>query len=396
MIQIKLPGSKSISNRLLILKELGQLNFDIANLSDSEDTTLLVKALNDIRDGKSEINVGLAGTDLRFLCSYLSSRSDFKGVLTGEERLRERPINDLVETLRSIGANIKYVKKENYAPLQIEGKNLKGGIVSINSEVSSQFISALMLIAPNLENGLEINLKGKPVSFSYITLTSTMMEEFSVLPDFKDNSIQIKKGTYHYEKNNYLVESDWSAASYFYECISLGLTKEITIPYLFKNSNQPDSIVQEIFMELGVGTKFEDGNAILSYNDNFCNSFNYDFTNCPDIAQTVLVTCFAKNIPCKLNGLSTLKHKETDRIMAMKNELYKLGANIITGNDFIELTGTNNTNLNSNISIETYNDHRMAMCFAPLTNIFKNISINNPDVVKKSFPNFWTELQKVK
>ncbi|WP_440880180.1 3-phosphoshikimate 1-carboxyvinyltransferase [Tenacibaculum sp. C7A-26P2] len=387
--KISVSGSKSESNRLLILQQLYP-NLEIDNLSDSDDTKHIQEAFlstNEI------INIGHAGTAMRFLTAFFASKEGVIKILKGSERMHNRPIKVLVEALRSLGANISYLEKEGYPPLKIIGQKLKKNQVAINSNVSSQYISALMLIAPSLPNGLNIKLTDKVTSVTYIKMTLNLINQLGVETSFKDNLITINP------KSNIVnqvvtVESDWSSASYFYSLIALSkLNSSITLTAYKADSLQGDAVLGEIYEHFGVKTFFKKNSITLiksSIHSN--NTLSINLNNAPDIAQTIAVTCFGLGISCSLTGLHTLKIKETDRLEALREELTKLGAIIKVTDNSLELKASNK--INKNIDIKTYNDHRMAMAFAPLA--FKTtLKINDAEVVSKSFRNFWIDMSKI-
>ena len=391
---IILPGSKSISNRLLMIKAIGQLEFEIENCSDSDDTQLLKKALEDIASGKLEINIHHAGTNMRFLCSFLSLLENKTSILTGSEHLKQRPIKDLVDALTQLGSAIEYVEKEGFPPLKITGKKLSGNQIEVNANVSSQFITSLLLIAPQFSNGLTIKLVGQLVSPSYITLTIELMKSFGIEVEWKQDTISVGPSSYQINQTSIYNESDWSAASYFYSAIALGKCESLELTGLNKQSLQPDSKVADIFLNLGVKTEFLDHKVILTKITSNSTSFKYDFTDCPDIAQTLAVTCVGLGLKAEFTGLQTLKIKETDRIVALKTELEKCEATIEITNNSLNITDFSSSDKNKTVTIQTYNDHRMAMSFAPLSFLYPNLKIDNKDVVSKSFPNFWNEFSK--
>ncbi|MBA3682233.1 MAG: 3-phosphoshikimate 1-carboxyvinyltransferase [Bacteroidetes bacterium] len=392
---IHLPGSKSISNRFLILKEVVAINLTLENISTSVDTQHLQKALEQIKNKSgSTIDIGHAGTDMRFLTAYLSC-TEGEWILTGSDRMKQRPIGELVDALKELGADITYIENENFPPLKIKGKKLTGGKIEMDGSISSQFISALLLVAPKFENGLELTLKNDIVSWPYIKMTTDLLSEFGVQVSKNLNTISVSKSLIINLKSLILVESDWSAASYWYSLIALSKNASITLKGLNRSSLQGDSILPEIYKEFGVSSEFKQDALILTKNSSPAKNFAYDFTNCPDLAQTVAVTCFGLGIKAELTGLKTLKIKETDRISALKTELEKFGADVsITENSIL----INNTRLKIQdrlLTIETYNDHRMAMSFAPLALVYGPLNIQNPEVVSKSYPLFWEDLKSV-
>lgn len=407
--QLQLAGSKSISNRLLVLNEVLALKLTLHNVSDAEDTQLLYRALQQIKKGDNTIiHIHHAGTDMRFLAAYLSITLG-EWIITGSERMKQRPIGELVKALRHLGADITYLEQENFPPLKIKGQKLKGGWVEIDGSISSQFISALLLIAPTFDNGLVLNLKGSLVSMPYINMTVTLLQHFGINVLQQSNLISVTPNNFipSADINKiFSIESDWSSASYWYCVCALTPKSEIELSILHSQSLQADSVLPKLFEQLGVKTIVKENTILISQQDITITAFEYDFTNCPDIAQTLAVTCFALGIEAKLNGLQTLKVKETDRILALKIELEKFGAEVeITENSlFIKgaktkrsLLTTNNKQSTdqSSIHIDTYNDHRMAMSFAPLASVYGSLTINNPQVVTKSYPRFWEDLKSV-
>ena len=366
--EIDLPASKSISNRLLIIQALCKQDFEIKNLSDSDDTLGLQKAL--VNDTKT-IDVGASGTTFRFLTAYFSTQVGKDFILTGTDRMKERPIKELVDALQSLGAEIEYVEKEGFPPLRIKGINLKGGEITIDGTISSQFISALLLIAPTLKNGLNFKIEGKIVSKPYIKMTLKLMQEFGVDSSWNGNRIEVNPQ--NFIAKNFEIESDWSATSFWYEIAALSKSCNIKLNRLSENSIQGDKKVSELFSKLGVNSEFANNSLILTKSANCSFLKEIDLLETPDLYQPLKCTLFAVNNNPEIRGIQTLKSKEADRIMAMENELEKLNT--------------------SNI-IETYKDHRMAMSFAPLCLKFGKIQINNIEVVSKSYPNFWKDLEK--
>ena len=407
-VSIHLPGSKSISNRFLILNEVLKTAFEFQNLSNSKDTIDLVLALEQIKTGKDRvIDIGHAGTDMRFLTALLSIKEG-DWTLTGSERMKQRPIGELVEALRQLGAEINYLENDGFPPLKIKGKKLLGGKVEINADTSSQFISALLLISPALENGLEIHIKNKPVSWSYVEMTIGLLVQSGIKVIVNSDLIIVtpKQRTRNKEpetlinelptpNSQLVVESDWSSASYWYSIVALSENAEIILSGLNEKSLQGDSVVSEIYKSLGVRSEFKDGNVKLSRTEKNTDYFEFDFIDCPDIAQTVAATCLGLKIDCYLKGLSTLKHKETDRLTALKNELQKFDATVTIGSDFLKLHCHNSQLPTPNSQLRTYDDHRMAMAFAPLVLRYGILDIENPEVVKKSYPGFWEDLKTV-
>jgi len=391
-IPISITGSKSETNRLLILQGWFP-NLEIKNSSASDDSVVLKKGL---AIKKGVVDVHHAGTAMRFLTAYFSVLEDCEVVLTGSSRMKERPIGILVEALKNMGASISYAENEGFPPLKIKGKKLDEKTVSIDAHVSSQYISALMLIGAKLDSGLCIKLKGITTSLPYIKMTAALLNEIGINCDFSENSIAIA-ATAKIKAKRIVVESDWSSASYFYSIVALSEGVSITLGSYKKESLQGDSELACIYESLGVSTLFNstDNTITLSKNENrITNELALDLTNTPDIAQTIAVTCFGLGISCHLSGLHTLKIKETDRLLALQTELTKLNAMVTVTEDSLQLKPSRDLSEEKPIAIDTYNDHRMAMAFAPLA-IKMSIAINDPDVVTKSFPSFWKTLEKV-
>ena len=391
-INILLPSSKSISNRVLILNALCKHPQKIYNISECDDTDVVIMALHTSSD---MINIGAAGTAMRFLTAYLSAQ---KGsyTITGTERMKNRPIKILVDALRSAGASIDYIEKEGFPPLIINGKNLKGGDVFLNGSVSSQFISALLMIAPVMTNGLKLHLRGDIISKPYINLTIKLMLRYGVIVFEENQTFTIPPQQYS-QVENFTVESDWSAASYWYEAMALCKNNNATISLqgLLKDSLQGDRDIVELFDKLGVKTSFTSSGVTLTKKQPALNGkFDFDFVSIPDMAQTVVVTCAALNIPFRFTGLQSLKIKETDRLEALKAELRKLGYLLeIHNENTLEWNGERCEADNSPV-VATYKDHRMAMAFAPLALCIENgIRIANPEVVSKSYPLYWNDLK---
>lgn len=387
--EIQLAASKSISNRALILKALSNSPYPIENLSDCDDTRVMVDAFS---SDTNAIDIGAAGTSMRFLTAYLSHIPG-EWTITGTERMQKRPINVLVEALNAIGAHIEYLQTKGYPPLKIRGKALNGGEVYLSGGISSQFISALLMIAPTMEKGLTIHLEGDVISIPYIKLTLKMMAEFGVKADWSENVIKIYPNEYKPVK--YVVESDWSAASYWYEIVALADHAEIELRGLFKDSGQGDSKVADLFIDLGVNTEYTENGVILTKTDRFAKKMFHNFVNEPDLAQTFVVTCCLKNIPFLFTGLQTLKIKETDRIEALKAEMKKLGYLLTDSKDSILEWNGERCDAENDPVIATYEDHRMAMAFAPAAIKLTHLKINEPQVVSKSYPNYWNDLNKV-
>ena len=386
--ELKISGSKSETNRLLILKALFS-DFDIKNISNSDDSKTLEKAL---KSKEKIIDIHHAGTAMRFLTAYFSQLEGREVILTGSKRMQERPIKILVDSLISLGADIHYEKKIGYPPLRIKGKKIKGGSIKLPAGISSQYVSALLLIAPALENGIELSLLGKTTSLPYIEMTLFLLKNFGVKTYFDGKKIKINPNI-QFKKAKQTVESDWSSASYFYSIVALSKNAEIKLSSYKSKSLQGDSVLKNIYEKLGVKSIFKDNSLLLKKEEiNFPNCIDLNLSKAPDIAQTIAVTCYGLGIGCNLEGLHTLKIKETDRLVALERELKKLGATIkITESSLILSPGNN---FKQNCSISTYNDHRMAMSFAPLS-LKIPIQIKDHKVVSKSYPNFWKDLVKL-
>jgi 3-phosphoshikimate 1-carboxyvinyltransferase len=387
---ISIPSSKSISNRMLIIRALSDSAAVLANLSDSDDTDVLKQALEANLEVK---DVGHAGTAMRFLTAYLSTTPG-EAVLTGSSRMKERPIGSLVEALRKLGAKISYLEKEGCPPLRITGATVRGGDIQIEAGISSQFISALMMIGPVLAGGLRISLSGKVVSPTYIEMTLSLMKQCGVEATFDGKQIHIPENPY--VLTNFTVESDWSAASYWYQIAAMLPGSAIKLPYLQTDSLQGDAALVGIFKMLGVDSLEEaDGLLLKSVSTDLPGRMDYDFTGCPDLVQTLAVTLCALGIPYRFTGTSTLRVKETDRIAALETELGKFGYVLRSdaGGECLEWNGTR-MEAHPDPQIQTYHDHRMAMAFAPMAINEKHVSIEDPGVVSKSYPAYWEDLSK--
>ena len=394
---ICLPASKSISNRALIIYALSGGRYMPQNLSDCDDTEVIINAM---RFMPKEIDIKAAGTAMRFMTAYLSVMRGTH-VLTGTERMKQRPIGILVDALKTLGADIKYTGDAGYPPLRIMGKSLKGGLLSIPGNVSSQYISALLMIGPMLKNGLTLQLTGDIISRPYIDLTLWTMGEFGADAEWT-SADTITVNHKPYQDHDYFIENDWSAASYWYEIVALSKNPdtEIRLTGLMDGSKQGDSVTRYIFSLLGVKTTFQTKQqgipqtVTITQNGRCLPRLEYDFINSPDLAQTFVVTCAAKGIPFHFKGLSTLKIKETDRIEALKREMRKLGF-VLHDVDGCELYWDGERCEPSlEEGIDTYNDHRMALAFAPYALVTDGLIINNPRVVTKSYPHYWEDLQK--
>ncbi|WP_297703266.1 3-phosphoshikimate 1-carboxyvinyltransferase [uncultured Eudoraea sp.] len=386
---IKITGSKSESNRLLLLNALYP-GITIKNLSNSDDAAVMQKGIL-VKEGRVDIHH--AGTAMRFLTAYFASQEGANVTLTGSQRMQERPIKILVDTLKNLGADIDYLKNEDYPPLLIKGKTLNKHKVSLPADISSQYISALLLIAPSLEHGLILELVGNITSVPYIKMTLGLLEQIGITSSFEGNTVSVLPKKYVSE-SCITVESDWSSASYFYSITALCEEgTEISLSSYRKDSLQGDSVLKELYKDFGVKTIFkEDSISLVKTKTSQIANVEYDLANTPDLAQTLAVTCFGLGIGCHLTGLHTLKIKETDRLLALKNELSKLGAKVSVTNKTLTLESSNK--INSEVAIDTYNDHRMAMAFAPLA-LKTAITINDAEVVSKSYPDFWKDLEQL-
>ena len=389
--KIAITGSKSEANRILILQALYP-NIQIDNLSNSDDSQLMQKALA----SKEEIiDIHHAGTAMRFLTAYFSVQEGRQTTLTGSKRMKERPIGILVDALNVLGADISYAENKGFPPIIIKGKKLTNYEVTLKANVSSQYISALLLIASGLKNGLKLTLEGKITSVPYIKMTLSLLDQIGVENSFENNSITVKPKQDDIEPQVLVVESDWSSASYFYSIAALSkVGTQIQLSSYKKDSLQGDSVLAEIYKQFGVETIYLDNKIILEKSSvvNEKTSIELDLSNAPDIAQTICVTAFGLRLKCNLRGLHTLKIKETDRLLALQNELTKLGASISVTNDALSLEASDV--INPGVEIETYNDHRMAMAFAPLA-LRTSILIKDANVVSKSYRDFWKDLAHI-
>lgn len=385
---IKITGSKSESNRLLLLQALYP-EINIHNLSNSDDTVFMQKALS---SDSNSIDVHHAGTAMRFLTAYFSNQVNKVFTITGSQRMKERPIKILVDALNQLGADISYLENAGFPPLEIKGRKLMKHQVAIEANVSSQYISALLLIGSKLENGLHLTLEGEITSIPYIKMTLELLNQIGAETTFEKNVIQIKPLTV-LKETEITVESDWSSASYFYSLIALSdLNTQITLTSYKQNSLQGDSVLAEIYNQFGVSTAFQENSITLKKvaEVNSTVTIKLDLVNAPDIAQTIAVSCFGLGLECHLTGLHTLKIKETDRLVALKTELEKLGATVLITDDSLLLKV--NSTIKNGVAIKTYNDHRMAMAFAPLA-LKTDLIINDAEVVSKSYPTFWNDLK---
>ncbi len=384
---VQLPASKSMSNRALILNALSISHYPIRNLSDCEDTRVIIDAFN---SDSNLFDVKGAGTAMRFLTAFLAGMEG-EWIIKGSKRMHERPIHPLVETLTALGAEIDYLEKEGFPPLRIKGRKLKGGEVYLSGNISSQFISALLMIAPLMENGLIMHIEKEIVSKPYINLTMAMMAQCGVTAKWAGNDIIVKPQ--HYQAIELEVETDWSAASYWYELTALMPGAEIKLPGLREKSLQGDANVANLFSDLGVTTEYQDDGVVIRHAKRKTKKFFHDFVNEPDLAQTFAATCCFIGVPFLFSGIQSLKIKETDRVQALINELKKLGFVLKeSDNGMLEWDGER-CFPEKDPAINTYDDHRMAMSFTPGAVTFHSLIINDPHVVSKSYPHFWDDLK---
>ncbi|MCX6230198.1 MAG: 3-phosphoshikimate 1-carboxyvinyltransferase [Bacteroidetes bacterium] len=393
--KINLPSSKSITNRALILNFLSKKSFNVYNLSSADDSILLNNILNKLSPSTEnniikEIFVDNAGTAMRFLTALLSVTKG-NWLLTGSERMKERPVTGLVNALLDLGADINYTEKPGYPPLLIKGKNINNKSIEIESGISSQFISAILLIAPFLANNLTLTLKDKVVSKPYIIMTLNMLGYFGINFSYNENTILIKKQ--NFQPKDITIESDWSAASYWYLMAAFSDKVDLHLKGLYNNNWQGDSIITDIFRKFGVQTEYLKDGVRLYKTKETINSFVFDFTDYPDIAPTLAVCCAGLGIKAELNGLQNLTVKESNRLEALETELNKLGCNAkVIDNNTLKIESSL---LKANMQINTYNDHRMAMSFAPLAILLNTLEIDDLHVVKKSYPGFWEDIEKI-
>ena len=406
LIKIQITGSKSECNRLLILQALYP-QITIKNLSNSDDSKLLQKALQTIKNYNSNqkeapevIDIHHAGTAMRFLTAYLATIPGKTFLLTGSTRMKERPIGILVEALKQLGADIQYTENEGYPPLLINGKSITKNTVTLKANVSSQYISALLLVGSKLANGISLTLEGQITSVPYIKMTLRLLHQIGISTSFKNNVITVNAKTNNVQPQTLVVESDWSSASYWYSIVALSqVGTQVQLSSFIKNTLQGDAVLEKIYQIFGVQTHFEGNQITLSKiaTPPQKTEINLDLANAPDIAQTIAVTAFGLGLKCQLTGLHTLKIKETDRLVALKNELSKFGAQLEITEQSLHLKAhqlytQNETTHISQVSVSTYNDHRMAMAFAPLA-LKTQLEINNAEVVSKSYPTFWEDLK---
>lgn len=393
--KVTVHGSKSISNRILMIRELSGKKYPIENLSLSDDTRRLLFYINMItKCAKSCIpmilDAGNAGAVLRFLTVFVVYREG-TWLLTGNQRMKQRPIKGLVDGLRLLGADIAYANKEGFVPLLVKGKDIRGGQIAVDVSVSSQYISAIMMIGPCLGEGLEISFKGHPVSLPYIKMTQKLMQKFGAHVKMNKESVSILPGKYSFRQCK--VEADWSSASYWYETVALADDAEICIPGLTKNSLQGDSVLVEVFEQLGVRTVFGSNGIKLIKTGNVVDKFSFDFEGCPDIVPAAMATCAALGIKSVFKNIGHIAFKESNRIEALRQELKKTGASLKKDKNCHVLTPNNKTG--KRLTFNTHGDHRIAMCLAPLVLKYNNVEIRDPDVVKKSYPGFWDDFKKL-
>lgn len=397
--RIELPGSKSESNRALILQALSDEPIQIHNLSSADDTRIIHNAL---QGDSTLIDCEHSGAALRFLCAYFSILNNREIILTGSQRLKERPLKILVDALKELGAHIEYLEKQGYAPIKIKGKELVShSYLNIQGDVSSQFISALLMIAPKIKNGLQLHIQNELISAPYLHMTMNMMHQAKIHIIKNDNSIIVPEQ--EYEGVQFQIESDWSAASYWYAMVSMGLP-EVTLLGLYPNSIQGDAIISSWMSDWNVETEFIEGGVKLTHNNHFKPKSHYHFVDCPDLAQTLIVLSALKKHNLSFSGIESLRLKETDRVMALQTELRKFGFDLFeveaghwtldTGR-WTSDAGHWTLDANGEVKISTYNDHRMAMAYSMTCMILKEVHIENEQVVSKSYPNFWKDLQSI-
>jgi 3-phosphoshikimate 1-carboxyvinyltransferase len=386
---VQITGSKSESNRLLLLQALYP-NISLENVSNSDDSVLMTNALSSQSD---LVDIHHAGTAMRFLTAYFSIQEGREVTLTGSKRMKERPIQILVEALQELGSDIAYLENTGFPPIKIKGKKLINNKVSLQANVSSQYISALLLIASNLENGLELTLQGEITSIPYIKMTLSLLDEIGVESSFIGNTITVKPKRTSLQPTTLTVESDWSSASYYYSIAALSeVGTEITLSSYKENSLQGDSVLVEIYKHFGVSSTFNSNTITLKKVASELKPLTLNLKNAPDIAQTIAVTCFALGMACDLTGLHTLKIKETDRLVALKTEIEKLGGVLNITDKSLHLSASDT--IKEYVPIATYNDHRMAMAFAPLA-LKIPVIIEDAEVVSKSYPTFWNDLESI-
>lgn len=386
-LKLDLAASKSESNRALIINALSGSEIPLKNLANARDTETMTRLLGDLSSDTWDVLD--AGTTMRFTTAFAAVKGLNK-LMTGSKRMQERPIGILVDALRELGAEIAYTNNEGYPPHQIKGfSKQKTNHLKIRGDVSSQYISALLMVAPSLPEGLTLELTGKIGSKPYIQMTINLMKHFGVTAEWKDELIKIAPQEYTHQE--YTIEGDWSGASYWYSIVALAEKATVELVGLRKNSNQGDSVLAELMLNLGVKTEFKANSVVLTKTDQV-RDFEWDFTHCPDIAQTISVIVAQKGVSARFTGLESLRIKETDRIEAIKIELARFGVEVeVFGDEAIEINRPKMDN-KDNVEIDTYDDHRMAMSYAPL-GLINDIVIDNPDVVSKSYPDYWRDLK---
>lgn len=389
--RISLPASKSICNRALVLDALAGGKADIGNLSDCDDTRVMVDGL---RSRGDVVDIGAAGTAMRFLTAFFAVQPDEQHLMTGTARMQQRPIRILVDALRSLGADIEYTQTEGFPPLLIHGRRLTASEVSLPGDVSSQYISALLMIGATLPEGLTLHLTGDIISRPYIDLTLRLMTDFGGQVRWMPDGRSVRVEAHAYSTRPYTVESDWSAASYWYEMAALSREAQVELPGLLPDSPQGDSAVAQLFGALGVKTDFNGAGAVLGRMPRALERMDYDFTNQPDLAQTFVVTCALLGLPFRFSGLQSLKIKETDRMEALRIELRKLGYAVREEEGSVLAWDGERVPADPCPVIDTYEDHRMAMAFAPAALCLPEIRINHPQVVSKSYPHYWDDLRR--
>ncbi len=384
--KIQVTGSKSESNRMLLLQAFFP-QIELTNLSNSDDTVAMKSGLE---TDDTLVDIGHAGSTMRFLTAYFSSIENQEKTLTGSQRMQERPIGILVDALRQLGADITYLKNEGYPPLMIRGKKLYADEIRLSADISSQYITALMLIAPHLAGGLRLHLQGKLTSVPYIKMTQSLLHNIGIEASFSGKTIEVSSKI-EIASTTYAIESDWSSASYYFGIAALAKEADVRLSIYKENSLQGDRVLMNIYEQLGVKSSIENNRLHLQKQALKSTSIKLDLSNAPDIAQTIVVSCYGLGIACDITGLHTLKIKETDRLVALQNELTKLGGKIKITDHSLQLQKRNNP-IRPNVLIETYHDHRMAMAFAPLA-LLVPIRIQDADVVTKSYPEFWKDLE---
>ncbi len=385
-VTIELPASKSISNRALVMDALCEGTVQLDNLALCDDTQVMRQALASTDE---TVDIHGAGTAMRFLTAYFAQKEGIERILTGSPRMKQRPIAILVDALRSLGADIRYIEREGFPPLRIRGRALSGDSITLSGNISSQYISALLLIAPYMHKGLSLTLTGEIISRPYIHLTLGLMEQWGIAAQFIGNTLQVPAG--RFQAPSFRIEADWSAASYWYEIAALVPHADIRLAGLSPHSQQGDALIVRYFKPLGVHTRFEKDAITLHKEETITTYYELNLSGQPDLAQTLVVTCCLQGTPFRFTGLQTLRIKETDRIAALQNELRKLGYNLSATNDSLSWDGSL-APAEAHPVIDTYNDHRMAMAFAPAAILYPGLEIGDIAVVEKSYPDYWVHL----